>query len=172
MYELIQPSDDDIKLLYSWKIEEKNHESFSCRPVNPVGTFEDYYNKTIKRLDDINQIFMVFVNRKTNEVLGEIKGFDYNPRNHSIEFGYYLPTQNRKKGYGETMIRLFVDKTFDDVRYDLNKLYATTSGNNEASKGVLEKIGFKIDGKNREHYWINGRRYDQFIYSILKKEWE
>jgi RimJ/RimL family protein N-acetyltransferase len=172
LLELVQPSSDDIKELYKWKIEEIHHELYSCRPVNPIGSFEDFYTKTINRLEDKDRIHRILVDRTSNEILGEIKGFDYNPRNHSLEFGYYLPIKNRRKGFGEIMIRSFIDAVFSDKAYELNKLYATTSGNNEASKGVLAKIGFKLDGKNREHYWVDNNRYDQFIYSLLKKEWE
>jgi len=140
--------------------------------INPIGNYEDFYDKTTNSLEDKDRIHRILKHSETNEVLGEIKGFDYNQRNHSLEFGYYLPAANRNKGYGEIMIKLFISEAFEDTRYELNKLYATTSGNNEASKRVLEKIGFKLDGKNREHYWIDGKRYDQFIYSLLKKEWQ
>jgi RimJ/RimL family protein N-acetyltransferase len=169
MYELVQPSPEMIKVLYKWTVEEKHHELYTCRPVNPIEPYEEFYNKTLSRLEDENRKHFVLRNME-KELLGEIKGFDYNPRNNSLEFGYYLPQENRHKGYGEIMIRMFIDKMFD--HYKLNKLYATTSGNNQASKGVLEKIGFKLDGKNREHYWIENKKYDQYIYSLLQKEWE
>ena len=172
MFELIQPSDEDIALLYNWKLEERHHELYSCRPVNPLGTYEDFYSKVKSRLADPDRIHRILRNKGSHELLGEVKGFDHNPRNHSLEFGYYLPARNRRKGYGEMMIRLFLDEVFAHPDWELNKVYATTSENNEASKGVLEKIGFTIDGKNREHYWIDGKRYDQVIYSLLRDEWE
>jgi ribosomal-protein-alanine N-acetyltransferase len=172
MLELIRPSDGDITVLYTWKQEERHHELYSCRPVNPLGTYEEFFSKVKSRLEDPERIHRILRNTGTHELLGEAKGFDFNPRNHSLEFGYYLPARNRHKGYGEMMIRLFLDEVFTHSGWELNKLYATTSGNNEASKGVLEKIGFRIDGKNREHYWIDGERYDQVIYSLLRTEWD
>lgn len=172
MLELIRPQNEDIAVLYRWKLEEPRHELYSCRPVNPLGTYEEFYEKIQSRFEDPGRIHRILRNRETHEPLGEVKGFDYNPRNHSLEFGYYLPGENRRKGYGEMMVRLFLDEVFTHPEWELNKLYATTSGNNEASKGVLEKIGFRIDGKNREHYWIDGKRYDQVIYSLLRTEWD
>jgi [ribosomal protein S5]-alanine N-acetyltransferase len=172
MFELIQPSGKEIEVLYGWKTEEKHHELYSCRPVNAVGTYDDFFNRTKKWLEDENRTYLILRNKENDDVLGEINGFDYNPRNHSLEFGYYIPAAKRHKGYGGIMIRLFIDKVFQDTKYELNKLYATTAGNNQASKGVLEKVGFKLDGRNREHYWIDGKRYDQYVYSLLRREWE
>lgn len=51
----------------------------------------------------------------------------------------------------------------------INKIYATTADNNEASKKILLKNDFKVDGRNREHYWIEN---DQLVCSLLKSEWK
>ena len=48
MFELIELSDKEIEVLYRWKTEEKQHELYSCRPVNSVGTYEEFYNRTVK----------------------------------------------------------------------------------------------------------------------------
>lgn len=171
-YRLVQPSDAEIKVLYAWKTEEPNHELYTCRPVNPVGAFEGFHDKTLAGFDDSGRIHRVMIDAETKEPIGEVRGFDYNPRNRSMEFGYFLPGKNRHRGYGEIMIRKFIDEVFSDSRYSLNKLYATTSENYGASIGILEKTGFRLDGKNREHYWIADERYDQCIYSLLASEWE
>ena len=102
--------------------------------------------------------------------LGKIKLFDYNSRNHSAEIGYYLPEHNRNKGLGRIILELFISISFADKDYNLNKLYATTSSNNISSIKLLEKCGFRLDGRLREHYWINESKYDQCVYSILKSE--
>ena len=52
----------------------------------------------------------------------------------------------------------------------LNKIYATTSSDNIQSIGLLEKAGFMLDGRVREHYWIKDKKFDQLHYSILQKE--
>ncbi len=108
---------------------------------------------------------------EAENILGKINIFDYNPRNKSVEFGYYLPRTNRKQGLGKIMIKLFLQIAFNDKKLDLNKLYATTASNNLASIKVLEYLNFKLDGKLREHYWINNEKYDQLHYSLLRKEY-
>jgi [ribosomal protein S5]-alanine N-acetyltransferase len=170
--ELRVPDRDGIKIVYTWKQTESHYEYFTCRPLRPAGTFEEYYDKTIVWLKDPLKRYFVLSEKETGKIIGEIKGFDLNERNHSMEFGYYIPEKNRAKGYGSVMLDLFLKKVFRELPLGLNKLYATTAENNEPLKHILEKAGFSLDGKNREHYWICGNRYDQYVYSILLKEWE
>ena len=69
------------------------------------------------------------------------------------------------------MARLFLDHMFSDGTLTLNKLYASTSAGNAASVGLLESLGFHLDGRMREHYWVGDERYDQLYYSMLCREW-
>ena len=70
------------------------------------------------------------------------------------------------------MLAKFIETSFNDEDLNLDKIYATTSSYNIPSVKLLEKFGFKLDGRLREHYWINENKYDQLIYSILKNEWK
>lgn len=82
-----------------------------------------------------------------------------------------MPEKNRNKGLGSIMLKQFINITFADEEYNLNKLYATTASNNIPSMRLLEKLGLNLEGRLREHYWINENKYDQCVYSILKSEW-
>ena len=113
--------------------------------------------------------FLLF---RADEPVGKIGLFDYNPRNRSAEFGYYLPKSNRGAGNGSRMMKLFLKKAFADETLALHKLYATTSSGNAASNGLLQKFGFHLDGRLREHFFVGGEKYDQMIYSLLRTEWE
>jgi [ribosomal protein S5]-alanine N-acetyltransferase len=159
-------------IVYSWKISEENHEYYTCRPVKKIGNIDEYNISITNWLSIPGNVFLLLMNKDTLEPIGEIKGFDLNIRNHSMEFGFYLPKDNRKLGYGSIMVKMFLKYIFEDALKDINKLYATTADNNDASKKLLIKNGFILDGRNREHYWIQNQRYDQLVSSILKKEWE
>lgn len=158
--------------LYTWYASEKHMERYTCRPTGSIVS-EDKYSVKIKGVlgSPSGSCYVLVASDDSDKPLGKIRSFDYNPRNHSAEFGYYLPEHNRHKGMGTVMLRLFVDLSFADDRYDLNKLYATTSSDNTPSIRLLEKYGFRLDGRQREHCWIDGNRYDQLIYSILRSEW-
>lgn len=171
-YRLLLLNEKHIQTIFSWNIQEKNFEYYTCRPLKLSKSYEEYANKTLMAISEGKQIIYVLVNRDDcNKPLGKITLFDLNTRNHSAEFGYYLPDNNRGHGLGSIMVSKFIQNSFKDDKLNLNKIYATTSSNNYSSIKLLEKYSFKLDGRLREHYWIGENRYDQLIYSILKQEW-
>ena len=171
-YELILLTEIYFEYLYNWNNAEKHFMQYTCRPLKLQKSYDEYVGKMIDSINSINEKNYILVKKDNNSVpLGKIRLFDYNSRNHSAEFGYYLPQQNRNKGIGSIILEQFINISFADKNYNLNKLYATTSSNNTPSINLLDKHGFTLDGRLREHYWINESKYDQCVYSILKSEW-
>lgn len=173
IYEIIIPGENHLPEMYSWNKEEKNFLQFTCRPIGQLKTYEEYKNKTLSSIAEGKDRLYILINTKTPDIpVGRIRIFDYNPRNLSCEFGYYMPEKNRGLGLGSIMINLFLSECFNDKSLNLNKIYATTASNNNPSIKVLEKAGFKLEGRLREHYFIHKDRFDQLIFSILRREWE
>jgi RimJ/RimL family protein N-acetyltransferase len=171
-YKLILLTEEYLEELYKWNIEEKHFQQYTCRPLKSKGSYDEYANRMLNLINNSNQKNYILIDEENcNKPLGKIQFFDYNPRNFSAEFGYYLPENNRNKGVGSIMIEKFLDIAFKDSNYNLNKLYATTASNNNPSIKLLNKFGFKLDGRLREHYWIDGKKYDQCVYSILRREY-
>lgn len=51
-------------------------------------------------------------------------------------------------------------------------VYVSDRGDgNDASRAVLEKVGFKDAGIMHQHKWIQGRWYDVWIGELLQEEW-
>ncbi|MFW6676630.1 GNAT family N-acetyltransferase [Lacrimispora sp. AGF001] len=140
----------------------------TCRPIierkgNELGEF---YNQIIKK--ENNLIFSIW--RKQNEELvGKVSFNDYNPRNRSMELGYYMIPRFRKYGYMREALKSLFDILFKKM--ELNKIYAQTGSFNIESIQLLENMGFKKDGALRNHHELNDIFYDDYIYSILTKEW-
>lgn len=170
-YKLVLLTEQHLQTIFNWNIEEKYFEYYTCRPLRLSKSYEEYASKILKAISQEKQRTYILVKEDCNKPLGKITLFDLNVRNHSAEFGYYLPDGNRGKQLGSVMLSKFIQRYFNDNELNLNKLYATTSSNNYYSVKLLEKYGFKLDGRLREHYWINENKYDQLIYSILRQEW-
>jgi RimJ/RimL family protein N-acetyltransferase len=54
---------------------------------------------------------------------------------------------------------------------DIHRVVAFCHTDNLSSVRVMEKLGMHRDGRLRETRWLNGRWWDEYIYSILEKEW-
>lgn len=169
--ELAVDDDSLVRELYFWESIETEKERFTCRPVNPPLDFSQYAQRLIKRLEArAIRMFVLQSADNPGSAMGKVNCFDYNPRNQSAEFGYYLPARTRGKGLGITMLQMFLDRMFNDPEMIISKMYATTASGNLPSVKLLKRLGFHLDGIIREHYWFGDERQDQLHFSILKKE--
>jgi RimJ/RimL family protein N-acetyltransferase len=160
-----------LKELYDWETAETERERFTCRPVKPAGDFQTFFDGWKRKLEESSvMLFVLHFSKDPESVLGKITQFDFNPRNQSAEFGYYLPPKNRGSGFGKVMLRLFLNEVFHNPDFPLSKIYATTAAGNIPSIKLLERAGFQLDGRIREHYWFAHERQDQLHFSLLKRE--
>jgi RimJ/RimL family protein N-acetyltransferase len=153
------PSAKDLQLIAQWSNDGKLEER-TCRPV-VNGRRQPSSNHT--------ETFVIYL-KTTQEPVGRIQFFDFNPRNRSAEFGYIVNPSFRGRGIGTKMLELGISSIFTQT--DLNKLYCQTAEFNEASVKMLKKLGFHLDGTLREHHELDGKLYSDYIFSILRKEWE
>ena len=84
----------------------------------------------------------------------------------SASLGYWIGKQHSKKGYMKEALDILIPSLFLDLR--LNRIEAATLENNLASKNLLNKIGFKKEGKLRKYLKINGEWQDHVLYSLLE----
>jgi ribosomal-protein-alanine N-acetyltransferase len=150
---------EHFQIVKSWKLERL--EERTCRPV--------INGKRIPASDET--VTYSFLLENTNELAGIFFYFDYNGRNRSCEFGYIVNPENRNRGVGTEMLRTCINNLFNEPNLNLNKLYCQTAAFNLPSIRILEKLGFKKDGVLREHHELDGKLWDDYIYSILKTEW-
>ncbi len=163
---------DIHRMLYRWDHEENHREQFTCRPIPALPDWDAFMESIVHRLhSDALRIFVLW-DATMKALLGRVTTFDYNSRNRSAEFGYYLPPVHRQHGYGREMVHRFLAKMFADRIWPLHKLYATTASGNIPSIRLLEGLGFHLDGVMREHYWFETEVQDQLCYSLLAREWK
>lgn len=115
-------------------------------------------------------IIFVFLMDGLKEPVGRFRYFDINPRNRSAEFGYTINPKLRNQGMGTKMLITAINYLLATT--ELNKLYCQTAAFNIASVKLLDKLGFHRDGILREHHELDGKLWDDYIYSILRSEWK
>lgn len=76
--------------------------------------------------------------------------------------------KSRGKGYAIEAIELITSHAFNKL--NLHKLCAGVVKGNEASKRAFEKIGFKVEGILREHFYLNGEYHDCYRMGLLRSE--
>lgn len=86
------------------------------------------------------------------------------------EIGYALSTPFQARGIMPAALTILVRDVFTNTR--LRRLEARCSTENVASIRVLEKLGFVREGLLRAYFILDGRRVDNFLYSLLREDYE
>jgi len=125
-------------------------------------------------LNNFSEIKMVDLPRKI--VLNYIEGektvafvaFNMRYFNKNAYITYYLIPHERGKGKGKEILQLAIDFAFNEL--NLERITAEVYEYNERSIKILEKFGFKLEGRIRKGKYHNGNYYDILIYGLLKEE--
>jgi len=82
---------------------------------------------------------------------------------------YWLVPEFHGEGYGREMAELGIDYVFQN--YDVHGVSAGAYEFNDASRGLLEAMGFTQVARRRESRYINGDYHDEIQYDLLWREW-
>ena len=97
-------------------------------------------------------------------------GLRMNAPHRHAELGYWLGVPYWGQGYATEAAREMLRYGFQDLR--LHRIFASHFQNNPASGRVMQKLGMRHEGCQREHVC----KWDQFVdlelYGILRQEWE
>ena len=82
---------------------------------------------------------------------------------------YWLVPEHHGEGYMTEAMRLLIDYFFET--FEKRGLIAFVFEFNDASAGLLEKLGFVREGQFRKDRFIGGEYVDAFYYGLLREEW-
>ncbi|MDE3028787.1 MAG: GNAT family N-acetyltransferase, partial [Paracoccaceae bacterium] len=82
--------------------------------------------------------------------------------------GYWVGQHHARHGYMREAIQAIVHHAFNVM--DLSRIEAACLPENAASRGVLEKSGFKYEGVAQSYLQINGRWRNHVLYANLRND--
>ena len=107
--------------------------------------------------------FAIAVNDKVAGGIGLLPGTDVN--RVQAEIGYWLGEEYWGRGIATEAVRGLTRHGFDTL--ELNRLFATPFAGNAASCRVLEKAGYRYEGRMIGCAIKEGRILDQFLYAVM-----
>ena len=99
-------------------------------------------------------------------LIGTIGFYRLKLDHHTAEIGYMLDADHWGKALMSEALEAAVRCGFD--RYRFHRTEAITDPRNSASRKVLEKCGFTLEGIQKENYLWNGEFQDSTIYGRLR----
>lgn len=101
--------------------------------------------------------------------LGVVSLAPIDERRGWANLGYWIHPDHWGEGHATEAARLVVTHGFEQLR--LHRISATIHAPNEASKRVVEKLGFVHEGTKREDDFVDGEYLDRDVYAALADEW-
>ena len=83
---------------------------------------------------------------------------------HEAEIGYWLGEKYWGRGIVTSAVEAVTRYAFTDLR--LSRVYAYTFPSNKASARVLEKAGYRYEGRSKRHVVKGGTRRDCLLFAI------
>lgn len=112
---------------------------------------------------------LMLIRRSDNQILGAIT-LD-NIRRGPVQagtLGYWIGAPFARQGFMREAIQSVVHHAFHAM--DLSRMEAACLPENAASRGVLEKCGFKYEGVAQSYLQINGRWRNHVLYANLRND--
>lgn len=85
------------------------------------------------------------------------------------EVGFLFAPEAQGKGYGRESLAALCEYAFNDG--GIRRLVATVTAGNLASRHLLEKTGFVLEGELREAWWLAGAWHNDWLFGLLRHEY-
>jgi [ribosomal protein S5]-alanine N-acetyltransferase len=109
--------------------------------------------------------------REEDKFVGVTGLHNLDARHRSITFGIAIGEKAAwGKGYGTEATRLMVGFAFQTL--NLNRVSLDVYAFNERAQRCYEKAGFRVEGRQRQSHFAEGRYWDTIIMGLLREEWQ
>lgn len=161
--------EEDLSVFESWYNDIAFLRVYDMIPAFPISQIE--LKDMIKDIRQAHDRYIFAVRSKTDNRLVGVTGFEnilWNNGTAIIYIGIGDPL-SRGKGFGSEALALTMEFGFEEL--NLHRIQLNVLSYNEPAIGLYEKLGFKREGTYREFIHRDGKRYDMYLYGILRSEW-
>lgn len=107
--------------------------------------------------------------KENQKMIGTCGFTNIDAENSNVEIGYVLNPKYWNMGIATEVVQRVVEFAFENMK--VNRVEAKFLFGNDASLAVMEKIGMKFEGYNREALLVKGTYKTVGVSSILRREY-
>ncbi|MFD2043606.1 GNAT family N-acetyltransferase [Ornithinibacillus salinisoli] len=140
---------------------------------NPVHAKEVLHNNIRTYLHNFTQqkeIPWVIIHKADGDLIGQFRLHKLHMWHKKAEMGVVIRKDFQKKGVMTEILGRILDFSFNSL--DLNRIVGDIFAENQGSRKLLEKYGFKKEGVLRQTDFDGEIYHDTVVYSMLKPEFE
>jgi ribosomal-protein-alanine N-acetyltransferase len=134
------------------------------------GMAEEWIGGRQESFEKGNSVDLAITHREEGYLIGGTSLMNINQPSQRAEIAYWLGKPYWRKGYGTEAARAIVKYGFETL--GLHRINGRHFGSNPASGRVLQKIGMKHEGCQRQAYKKWGKFEDFELYGIIRSDYE
>jgi [ribosomal protein S5]-alanine N-acetyltransferase len=159
-------STNDAQEIHNYASDEEVSRFIGWRLMNTLNETSEYIETMIKRESAGTHLYASIVLKSTQEIIGTAMIFNFDQEAKKAEIGYVFHRDHWGKGYGTECVALMSNFGFESL--NLHKLHASVVDANIGSARILEKNGYELEGRLKDHFFIEDKYYNALILGKIK----
>ncbi len=154
----------DAETILTWENDPENWRVSETR----VPFSKEIIQKYVANAQDIfavRQVRLMICEITTNNAIGSVDLFDYEPLHQHAGVGILLTQANRGQGYASDALALLENYAVNAI--GIRNLHCTILSNNKASRNLFTKAGYMEVGCKKNWFNNHGEWLDEYSYQKI-----
>ena len=156
---------EDLDLLFSTENNSDFWEVSSTHTPFSKFILKKYLANAQQDIYEARQLRLVIVNTATDENVGLIDLFDFNPQHQRAGIGILILKEHQNKGFASEALKMITQYAFDHL--NLHQVYANIPADNKKSLALFNKLNFVKIGIQKDWILSKGSFKDVHLYQLI-----
>ena len=157
---------EDLEFIYAIENDESIWTISNTNTPFSKFLIKQYLENAHQDIYEAKQLRLVICKTESNETIGLIDLFDFDPTNNRAGIGIIIQEKNNRiNGYGSEALQLLINYSFTHLQ--LNQLFANIGTENEISIALFTKFGFQLIGIKKQWNKVNNLYKDEALYQLI-----
>ena len=164
----------DPEIESKWTHDSDFMRLMDTSPARPMSAamVKKHYEKLEKQLEEDKNLYYFMIRSKAEDrLIGKLalQRIEWTNGNCFLQIGIGA-AEDRQKGYGTQALQMLLRFAFAEL--NLFRVSAAVPEYNAGAIALCQKLGFTQEVCRRKALERDGRRWDLYIYGLLKDEWQ
>ena len=157
---------EDLDFVHSIENDERIWNVSNTQTPYSRFLIRQYLENAHQDIYEAKQLRLAICKNNSEEAIGLIDLFDYDPRNNRAGIGIVIQNvAERSQGYGAESLELLINYGFKQL--NLHQLYANIGVENETSFKLFTTFGFEKCGVKKDWNLLNGVYNDEALFQLI-----
>ena len=157
-----------------WTHDSEFMRLMETNPARPLSAamIKKQYEKLEKQIEEDKNLYHFMIRAKADDrLIGKalLQRIEWTNGNCFLQIGIGL-AEDRRRGYGTQAMQLLLRFAFAEL--NLFRVTAAVPEYNEGAIALMRKFGFTREVCRRSALERDGRRWDLYVFGLLKDEWQ